>query len=448
MRETPPSTRPSLLLRCGAFFFLILFSYFLLRSVREAMGVQRGMGDLRWLFVATLVAMGVVNLLFGKVVGVIARRAVVPAVFGTAIACLVAFAATLALSDERVRLGTGYAFYVWLSVFNLFAVSVFWIVLLDLFPLEQARRLFPVVGMGGTLGAFAGSATTTWLATSGGELLTSSGFDPDRSLAPLVIGASVIGLGLAASLGTSVHRDALSRGGQTPDESRSGAVPGPAWSGLADVMRSPYLVMAAAYVLLLAVSSTVLYFVQAEIVSGESESLQARIGMFSRIDLATQGLTLVLQAFVTAQLLRRLGTGLTLLVLPLVTLIGLVMLWIEPAYGTLLVVQSVHRAGRYAVARPARETLFSILPESQRYKAKSLIDTFVYRAGDVTGVLFMGLSTLGAVLLIVAPLAAAWGMLALALGAAQHKRARTISRPPDEGRGGTPCPETRTLNHG
>jgi len=438
-------------LRCGAFFFLILFSYFLLRSVREAMGVQRGAGDLQWLFLTTLGTMAVVNIVFGKAVSLVARRLVVPVVFGVAVMCLVLFAFTLLVSDAGVRLWTGYAFYVWLSVFNLFAVSVFWIVMLDLFSLEQGKKLFPVIGIGGTLGAFCGSALTMWLAS--GALWAGTGFDASRHLPPLIMLVCVAGLIAAAWLGASIHRAALAaKADENETDASAQRVPGAAWSGLVDLCRSPYLAGTALYIGLIAVSSTILYFVQADIITREATSLDGRIGMFSGIDLATQGLTLLVQAFVTARLLRHLGTGWTLAILPLLTLGGILLLWIQPVYGALVIVQALHRATRYAIARPARETLFSVLSDSQRYRAKSLIDTFVYRAGDAAGLLFASITTLGALLMIVAPLAGAWALVSLALGwsqarrrlAAEHFQENTPEAAPASGAGGRACAGFRT----
>src|SRR5690606_37527389 len=202
--------------------------------------------------------------------------------------------------------------------------------------------------------------------------------------------------------------------------------------GLAAIARSPYLIGIGGYIMLMAVSNTLIYFTQANVILENTDTFSQRVGSFAAFDMAAQGATLFTQIFITTHLIRKIGVGWTLSILPLVTLAGFAVLAIWPLYGVMMVFAALHRATRYAVARPARETLFSVVSPAEKYKAKPVIDVFVYRLGDFTGLGFdLSLRAIGFGLVGVAgatvPIAAGWAALCLALGRAQKRRERAAA---------------------
>lgn len=424
VRATPDASRLFRVLRlhpgealpvamCAGYFFLVLLGYSMLRPVREAMGVQRSMDDLRTLFIVTCAVSLLVAVGFGGVVARLDRARFIRVGHLGVAACLGAFVAARAFLDEEHLVRLGYAFYVWLSVVNLFLTSVFWSFMADVWRFDQSKRVFPVIAVGGTLGAVIGS-TLVW------QSFERVGVSWQMTLS----GACFV---LALPLVRAIDR--RERAGEPP------ARVGGSWaSGLALVLRSPYLLGAAAYVLLMTVSSTMLYFTRAELVSDQADELGRRVSMFAQMDAWTQGTTLFVQLFVTGRMMRRLGVGVTLAVLPVVTVAGFAALaWLDRAgvepwrmFGAVAAFSAVHAATRYAVARPTRETLFSVVSEEEKYKAKPVIDMFFYRGGDVAGAaLTASVAGLWGMLMLAAPLAAAWAGLCVWLAHAQRRRAAT-----------------------
>lgn len=404
------------------YFFLVLFGYALLRPVREAMGVQRSMNDLRSLFYATCVVSLVVAVGFGGLVARLDRARFIGVGHVLVTACLGVFIAARWVVDDAQRVWVGYAFYVWLSVVNLFLTSVFWAFMADIWRLEQGKRVFPVIAVGGTLGALLGSSFVWWLAER-------IGVDWQMGLAA---GCFVLTLPLVRmlDLGDRAGRALDAGTGARVDGGRIG---GDWWSGLVLLARSPYLLGAGLYVVCMTISSTLLYFTRSELVANASEELGRRVAMFAQLDAWTQGATLFVQLFVTGRLMRHLGVGVTLAVLPLVTVAGFAVLaWVErlpgvegwQVFGAVTAFSAVHSATRFAVARPSRETLFSVVDDEEKYKAKPVIDLFLYRGGDVLGAWATGLVVgLWGMLMLALPLAALWGGLCAGLAAAQLRRA-------------------------
>jgi AAA family ATP:ADP antiporter len=271
----------------------------------------------------------------------------------------------------------GYAFYIWLSVFNLFVVSVFWGLMSDVWSEEQGKRLFGVIAMGGTLGAIAGAALTGALAK--GTLLGGLRVKVDPlSLLLLSLvaleGAVFCVRRLAAlfNLGNAAH------GVREPG-------PGPL-EGLRLIATSRYLQLIAAYMLLFTITSTFLYLQQGSIVERSFAGTAARTAAFAQMDLWVNGLSLVAQVFLTGRLILGLGIPVVLAILPVLTLAGFGALWLWPSFAVLALVQVLRRGLHYAVDRPAREILYIPLGPEERYKSKPFMDTFVYRVGDLLGV--------------------------------------------------------------
>jgi AAA family ATP:ADP antiporter len=423
------------------FHFVVLASYYVLRPIRDEIGASGGLDGLAWLFTATLGAMLAANVAFSAVAARLSRRRFIPLAYRFFIVTLLGFGLLLGTSAWVDR-----AFYVWVSVFNLFVVSVFWGFMADLFSAEQGKRLFGLIAVGGTLGAILGGAVTASLVGHVGS-------------ATLLLIAAVL-LELAAwcvklfpdprHAGASRHTGPLGpletldpglrRGDEKPgDEKPEWPLGGTFWSGIAHVFRSPYLLGISAFMLLHSVTSTLVYFQQADVVGQAFATRADRTTFFAQLDIAVNVLTVVMQIFLTGRLLKWLGVGATLALLPLVSLGGFVAMALAPSLALLAAFQVARRAVNYAVSRPAREVLFTVLPREDKYKAKAFTDTFVYRAGDQVGawtypaLRAMGLGLAG-VSWVAVPLALAWCWLSLWLGRRQGQilasggpRARSVS---------------------
>ncbi len=424
--------------RAALFYFCVLGGYFFLRPVRDAMGVSRGMDELRWLFVVTSISSLVIVLLFGGVVSKLDRRKFIPIGYLFVIVCLFAFSALLIFdagagggligtdAETAVSRRVGYTFYVWLSVINLFVNSLFWAYMVDVFNVDQGKRMFAFIGIGGTLGAIVGGWSTNVISGMTESVYLPAGL--------MLIGAALFGAAIMVMLSldksaTRSEYSTLSAMGSrdTTDKPGGEQIGGSFWDGAAAVATSPYLLGIGAYVVLLAISNTMIYFTQANVILDNTDTFSQRVGSFAQFDMLAQIATLITQMFITTHLIRRLGVGWTLSILPVVTVAGFAVLAVWPIYGVMAIFQALQRATRYAVARPARETLFSVVPPTDKYKAKPVVDVFLYRAGDVTGAGIDGaLSTLGLALGWVAaatvPLAAIWVVLSVGLGKAQTRR--------------------------
>ena len=398
----------------GLFFFCVLTALMVIRPAREALGMQRGIDALRWLFVATVLATLLVNPVFGWLVSRFRRIVFVAATYLFFAAGLVAFYLLLVLSPESVSERTGQVFYVWFSVFNLFATMLFWALMADRFTLEQSKRLFGAIAVGGTLGAIFGP----WLASQLAK--------PLGTPVLLLVAAAFLVAALGAAWWVTRLRPDISRPGVLREE--HAAIGGSAWQGLRSVARSPYLLAICGYVLILAVMVTFLYFTRLQMVAALGTNVDMRTTVFAQIDLIVQLTTLVLQLIVTGHLMKRLGVPVTLALLPLTAALGYLGLAIAGSLAVLIAFEAIFRAVQRGIMRPARETLFTVVPRADRYKGKAFIDTFVYRTGDLIGAqtegllgrLGMGLAALAAVAI---PLAAVWLALGLWLGYAQRARA-------------------------
>jgi AAA family ATP:ADP antiporter len=407
--------RPTLV--AALFFFCVLTALMLLRPAREALGMQRGIETIRWLFVGTVVVTLAVNPVFGWLVSRFRRFAFVSATYLFFAGGLVAFYALLVFAPASVGEHSGQVFYVWFSVFNLFATMLFWALMADRFSLQQSKRLFGLIGVGGTLGALFGPWLSSVLAA------------PLGTAALLPIAAAFLVLALVAAfwlMRLPEARDPAQAGAGAP-RAEHAAIGGSAWEGFGAVAKSPYLLAICAYVLILAVMATFIYFTRLKLVAALGSDLDLRTTVFARIDMATQAATLLLQALVAGPLMNRLGTSVTLALLPLTAALGFLGLAIVGSLAALVALEASFRAVQRGLMRPARETLFTVVGREDRYKAKAFIDTVVYRLGDLTGAqtegllarLGMGLAALTAFAL---PLALVWMALGLWLGHAQKLR--------------------------
>ena len=402
----PGETAPMLL--ATAYGFSILFAYYLLRPVRDEIGAA-DRGNLQLLWTVVFVVMLLAVPLYSAAVARLRRRAFIPLANRFFAANLICFYAALVLLPESARPWIDRAFYVWVSVFALFVVTVFWGLVVDLFSGDQGKRLFGFITVGASLGGIAGSASTAALA-------------PHVPVFLLLLFA-VLPLEAACQFARALD----SRAEGAPDvlnrepEARVG---GSAWSGIGPVFRSPALRNIALWILLMTFASTILYFVQSHLVGESITDRALRRAFLARIDLAVNIVTIVTQAFLTARILRRIGVGATLAVLPAVAALGFVALGSAPsaiALTALLMVRVLYDSSRHALAKPAREVLFTHLDREQRYKSKAFIDAAVYRGGDLfSGWIYAGLAALGmtsgAIALVAAPVAVIWALLGWRLG--------------------------------
>jgi AAA family ATP:ADP antiporter len=394
------------------YFFTLLSSYYIVRPMRDEMGIAGGVDNLQWLFTGTFVAMLAVVPLFGWVSSRFERRRFLPAVYYFFIVNLLLF--FVLFSSGITHAWVARAFFIWTSVFNLFVVSVFWSFMADIFSNAQARRLFGFIAAGGTAGAICGPLLTTALAMPLGP----------ANLLPLsagLLGVAVVCVHhLGAWRSTVGERDAAQ-----PEDGR--AIGGQVLAGVQLVLRSPYLLGICLLMLLFTTLATFLYFQQAQIVRDSFSDPAQRTAVFAAMDLAVNVVTLLFQVLLTGRLVQWLGLGWTLALIPLLLAAGFLALGLSPVLAVLVVVQVLRRAGNYAIMRPAREMLYVVLGREEKYKAKNFIDTVVYRGGDAlsawayAGLTALGLS-LSAIALVAVPLSLLWAGIAYRLGQAQTRR--------------------------
>lgn len=414
-----------------AYFFFVLSSYYVLRPIRDEMGVAGGVRNIPWLFTATLIAMIVANPIFSALVARFPRRKFVPYTYHFFILNLVAFWLMWRTLPESNHVWIGRVFFVWVSVFNLFVVSVFWAFMADIFRTGQGRRLFGFIGVGGTIGGITGGVLTASLVGILGPtnmLLASAGL---LELAVVVVWM----------LGTHADRESTAAGNEPvahadePRGDRDAAIGGGFMAGITHVLKSPYLLGIVAYMLLYTIGSTFLYIQQAAIVDQTFGDDSARVtSFFASVDVATNVLTLIIQGGFFGRFVRWLGIAVTLSLVPILSVLGFLSLGLVPTLAVIVVFQILRRAGNYAVARPSRETLFIPLTREDKYKAKSFIDTFVYRAGDQigawsqAGMMALGIGVSG-IAFVGAGLSAVWVANAMWLG----RRNRELVYDEDEG---------------
>ncbi|MEO6445177.1 MAG: MFS transporter [Gemmatimonadaceae bacterium] len=409
-----------------AYFFCILCAYYIIRPIRDEAGVAGGIRNLPWLFTGTMVAMLLVNPPFAALVARLPRTRFIPIAYRFFILNLVIFWALFTWLPADSRVWIGRAFYIWTSVFNLFVVSVFWGFMADAFDSAQGKRLFGFIGVGGTLGGIVGSAITASLVTqvgSAGLLLVSA----------VLLELSVFVVGRLSAIFTTLRATAAERG-VAPSHDSNAVIGGGIWDGITHVARSPYLLGISAYMLLYTIGSTFLYFQQAAIVDASRTTPEAQTQLFAQIDLSVNVLTVLVQAFLTARIMMWLGVAGALAIVPAISVMGFLGLGFAPSITMLVAFLVLRRAGNFAVARPSREVLYTVVSREDKFKAKSFIDTFVYRFGDQVGawanplLAAFGLGMAG-VALVAAPLAGLWLMVGFWLG----KRQASLAHAADDG---------------
>jgi AAA family ATP:ADP antiporter len=403
------------------YIFCVLSSYYIVRPIRDEMGVAGGVENLQWLFTGTLLGMIVVNPPFAALVAKLPRVRFITVTYRFFMVNLLIFILLLHMATAEQHIWVGRLFFIWTSVFNLFVVSVFWALMVDVFDSEQGKRLFGFIAAGATLGGIAGSSITASLAKGvpATYLLLGS---------VVLLEAAVFSVRRLSQLSDVLHR--------RPAESGEPLIGGNVLSGVTHAFKSPYLINVSVYILLFAITSTFLYFQQAEIARQSFADRGARTAFFARVDLWVNVLTLGAQLFLTGRLLRTIGVGLTLAMLPALSVLGFGTLAMTPTIAVLVVYQVLRRAGNFAFARPTREVLFTVVPREDKYKAKSFIDTVIYRTGDQVGAWsyaalgFLGLAMTG-ISIVAIPISIAWLLNGLWLGKKQERMAAVEESAPD-----------------
>lgn len=411
-----------------AYFFTLLAGYYVLRPLRDQSAIAGGVKVLPWMFTATFVTLLVAQPLYGELVARLPRRRFIPIVYHFFVLDLVLFWLFLTFRIEVVAVAR--VFFVWVSVFNLFAVTVFWSFMADLFTSEQGKRLFGFIGAGGTAGALLGPLLTIVLAVPLGpaNLLL---------VAALLLEAAVYCAHRLERIGADVEREpSVGHSGASVEResTRERPIGGGAFSALPEILKSPYLIGVAAWVSLLSFGATILYFAQANLVAAHVRGAAQQTRLFASIDLAVSVLTLLTQIVATGPLLKRFGTAVAAALLPAVYIAGFAVLALAPTLSVVLVFQVVQRWANFAIANPARQLFYTVVGRAEKYKAKNLIDVVVYRGSDALyGWVFDSLQVLGLKIAAIAawalPVAAGWLALSIALGRTQERRAALHPRP-------------------
>ena len=395
------------------FFFAVLTAYYIIRPVRDEMGVMLTRDDaeaLHKLFVVVFLVMVAAVPVFGWVMEHVPLRLVAPTVYGFFVLNLLAF--WLMLESGGQTKAAAQAFFVWVSVFNLFVVSIFWSILSELWRSEQGKRLFGFVAAGGSAGALTGPLIAQSLVARIGT----------ANLLP--ISAAFLLLALSLSLMLRRLLAGQNPGGAEAEAKRSGIL-----AGAAMTWRSPYLFRIALWVLLANLIMTYFYLEQARIVGATIADRAARVQLLARIDLVVGLLTIGLQVFMTGRVLTRLGLGLAISCVPMVAIAGFAALAVWPGLTVILGVMIAERALGFAFANPAARVLWTVVDKEQKYKALSFIDTVVFRGGDAASGWVFGTmaKTLalggGAIAVVTLPFAVAWLLLSLNLARMQGELA-------------------------
>lgn len=385
------------------YVFVLFLAYYTLRPIRDELGAAGGVKQLTWLFSGTLVAMLALTPLYGYLVKRWKREQFIAIAYRFFMLNLGIFAVLMATATGDVLVWTGRIFFIWVSVFNLFVVSVFWSLMSDVFSTEQGKRLFGFLATGATVGGIAGSAFVSAFASLFNHYIW-------LALSFVLLEIAVQSAKKISTLGTQAVEN---RENFTNQE-----IGGGVWDGLKRTVQSPYLLGISAFILLYSLTSTVLYFQQAEIVNANITDRAERTAFFANIDLWVNSLTLIFQLGLTGRMMKYLGIIPVLAILPLLSAGSFALLAVYPTVAVFVLVQVARRVSNFAFTRPSREVLFTRLNREDRYKAKNVIDTVVYRSGDQLGSWgYAGLSAMGlsltAISWITVPVCLVWFALAV-----------------------------------
>jgi len=415
-----PGEAPALL-ASFATLLCMFASYTILRPVRDALGITSGLEKIPYLFWGVFIVMLVLQPLYGWLTSRFPRAVFLPWVYGFFIANLLGFYVWFRLGADRTWIARTY--FVWVSVFNLFVVAAFWSLMADLFTREQAGRVFGFIWAGASTGGLIGPFVAHELAVPLGAI----------NLLPISAALLAVSLVLMIAVIRLQRTQAAAVRVEEPPQADA-ALGGSLWAAFGQVVRSPYLLGIALFVLLMTWVSTFLYLEQQAFVAKAFATADERTRFFGGIDFWVQAASLLMQLLFFGRLFRWVGLRAMLVSVPVIMTAGYALVALAPGFMVLVVVYAVRRVGDYALTRPCRDALFTVVSREEKYKAKSLIDTFVYRGGDalsgslykeLTGSFGAGPAAIG---WLGAAISALWSVLALALGKAQEQRRSVIAR--------------------
>lgn len=402
-----------------AYFFCVLASYYILRPVREAMAVGSGPETIPYLFIGTFVAMLIAAPVFGWVASRFPRRVFLPWVYlffvSNIVIFWVVFSQAVNAGQEYVWLGR--AFFVWLSVFNLFVVSVFWSFMADIYTREQGRRLFGVITAGGSIGALLGGAATS-------ALVVPIGFQNLMPISATLLLIAVLCISQLRKWVVLEHEDEVTE--TVASEKPLGGNP---LAGITHLFSSRYFAAIAISSVIASLLGTALYMFAAELIEHAIPDSNEQTQFFSNMNIAANALSVVGQMFVVKHVVSRFGIGVSLSLLPIVSIVGFALLALDPVLGVVAVLTVARRALGFGFTKPTTDMLYSVVTPEEKYKTKNFIDTAVYRGGDVVGTWTVKLmSTLGiaGISLVMLPFAIFWAIVALWLGRDYRRQARDL----------------------
>ncbi len=417
----------------SGYFFLLLTAYYTLRPMRETFGVSRSADDLPYIFLTTMLALLFVAPLIGGLVSKYQRRQFIPLAYRFVTLNLILFFIAFMMLPVSHHFYIGIVFYIWLSVINMLLISLFWGFIADGIIFSNSKKLFPMIAIGGTLGAILGGSITNVLVEIIGHtylllvpiIFLEVAIWVMRKIDRLFVLTPTQNISNdddflwhkstknlmqcnAEEVQKKQAKNTLSRFHQ--------------WtSGIQFALKSPYLLAISGYIFFYGLTSTFLYFQQGQLVAQETQNAVERTQIFAHIDIYANVLTLIMQLYVSQHLLKKFGLGIILIGLPIFTLAGFISLSLLPSLAMLIIFQTLRRSLNYGLFKPARETLFTLLPSEQKYKAKSFVDSFVYRGGDAIGAVSQKILTafqlgVSSIALLIVPIALDWSALALYLG--------------------------------
>lgn len=409
------------------YFFCVLAAYYVIRPLREQLAAAVGSTQLPWFYAATFISTLLLSPLFGALVARWPRRLVVPVVYVFFIACLVGFVPLFAWPQLLSPKALGMLFFVWVSVFNLFVVSVFWSFMSDIWSSEQARRLFPVIAVAGTLGAIAGPTLTRSLVGVIG-------------VAPLLVVSALL-LCMALGCVVALGRWARVHGARRHEAGHEAAVGGGMFDGLKQVFADPFIRNMSILLLLADGIGTVNYALVADYSGATFVDAAARTRFAADVDLAGNLLTAVVQLTLTRWLLPRKGPGIVIMIWALVSIAVLMLvLFVRDPHAALLagmpavaIALIVSRGLAYGMAEPARHSLYTRVPRNVRYKGQNAVDTAVWRFGDLSIALGMnGLRLMGVATGGFAGISATAAVIAAGIGWWLSRRTEAVAEPASE----------------
>jgi len=388
------------------YFFFLMSSYFILRPLRDTMGTVYGVAHLQELFTGTFIVSFIVAPIYAGFASRIRLATFLPWVYGfIALTMLIFYVLFQRVANDR---WVAASFFVWTSTFNLLTISVFWSLMADIYSRAQAKRLFGCIAAGGTVGTICAPAFTVLFVNSVGTntllLISAAGFAITAVLVRMV---------------EAEKRRLLALGQESQGTSLDHKLGGNPFDGFTLLFKSPYLLMIALFILLMTTISTVIYFQLQDLITHEFATRAARTRAFATIDLATNSIAVVIQLFGTGRFIQRFGVTAGLLLNPIIMVLAFLAVAFSPVLMVLGTIQVVRRFSEYAIAKPSRDMLFTVVDQQAKYKAKNVIDTVVYRFGDLTSawlsaaVLPFGVAGLAVAGLVVS---AIWFPIAYVLG--------------------------------